>query len=278
MREFLQRFGTLLAALLSGTIVSVPILPLGLGVPEIILWPITFGIGALAAALGAVWIGNRFTPPIDARRRLLQIVAISEATAAIVVVLLLSVPLLIPTNNLSLLVLGMSFIALSTSWATWHFGESAGSRLGRGTMMEAGLLVLVLLMSVPLLSRATWGACDREEKTVLAEFPQYEEDIRSGPASTAVMPEERKAGPPPEGSGCEVIYHTQDSQEQVHEYFSEQLASYGWTVMESPPTRPHPLPVLIMAYRDDYWYEVYAGPSEDGTVVVAIVRKSSETS
>jgi hypothetical protein len=69
MREFLHRFGTLLAALLSGIAGSVLILPLGLVVPEFIIWPLTFSIGALAATLGAVWIANRFTPPVDARRR-----------------------------------------------------------------------------------------------------------------------------------------------------------------------------------------------------------------
>ncbi len=73
-----------------------------------------------------------------------------------------------------------------------------------------------------------------------------------------------------------MVYLTQNSQEDVHGYFSGQLTSNGWTVPESPPARAHPLLVLIVAHRDEYWYEVYAGPFEDGTVVVAVVRKSSK--
>jgi uncharacterized membrane protein len=69
MKELLHRFDTLLVALLSGIAGSVLILPLGLVMHESIVWPLIFSIGALAAALGAFWIGNRFTPPVDARRR-----------------------------------------------------------------------------------------------------------------------------------------------------------------------------------------------------------------
>jgi hypothetical protein len=38
----------------------------------------------------------------------------------------------------------------------------------------------------------------------------------------------------------------------------------------APASRAH------KAYRDDYWYEVCAGLSEDGMIVVAIERKSSK--
>jgi hypothetical protein len=156
LKKLLQRFATLAVALLSGTVLALFIFLFGLIMPEPIIVPLTFGIGAIFAAIGASWVGNRLVPD-HTRSRLLPIVGIAETTAIVVAVaLLVLMSNHLPTPGFVIewsgmapgrivdVVLGMVFIALSASWATWRF-RSSERRPGRDAAIMLGLVGLSIL-------------------------------------------------------------------------------------------------------------------------------------
>jgi hypothetical protein len=297
MKEFFQRFVTLVVALFSGTIAAFSVnffgfmygdviqalfKIFGLTVDETILFPLSFIVAAPFAAIGATLVGNLFTPH-NAFRRLLWIIVISEITAVIAAVVL--PPLLhkyspgSPTlpPGLVLGIVGLTFIALSVSWATWRFGGSTGGGLARSIVMQVGSLGLAVLLGVGMLYSLSPGAgaqasCeDPEAQAVLEEFPHYEEDnhtlMQASPKASkeAQKAAKSKASPP---EGCAVYYRTWASEKQVYEYYTEQLTKHGWTLGETQDPIKHPAHMFITAHRDNFSYEVtYSGPPYDRDAV-----------
>lgn len=66
-----------------GVVVGILVLTMGLVVPFQVVVPLAQVAGALAAALGAAWVGNLF---VEDRSRLLPVVAVTEASAVVVLV------------------------------------------------------------------------------------------------------------------------------------------------------------------------------------------------
>ncbi len=170
--------------------------------------------------------------------------------------------------------------------------QQGNSRCGlaRGAAIMAGLFVVAVLVEAALLhgfSIAVGNFCDREERAILEEFPQLEATDQPGrgePVPASAVSETTKAKPsPPEGpiTGCQVSYQTQHySEEQVYEYYSEQLTAHGWTLVEPPPAIETDEPVLVLAHRGSFSYEVaafevYTGPDESRTHVRATVWEAS---
>jgi hypothetical protein len=123
MKEFLQRFVSLAVALLIGGLVAVFASFFGLVVPESIIFPLSFGIGALVAAFSAIAVGNLLAP--SRAHSLLLIVVISEAAAAIVAIAVLVLMRTTPPGSLPgpyfVVLEGMVVIALCASGAIWYF-------------------------------------------------------------------------------------------------------------------------------------------------------------
>ena len=75
-------------------------------------------------------------------------------------------------------------------------------------------------------------------------------------------------------------YRTQASTESGNEYYSEQLSAPGWTLVEPPPPEETGEPVLILANRDSFSYEIVGFEAykrgEPTTPVQATVWKPSE--
>ena len=67
--------------------VGLPVLGMGLVVPAQVVGPLALAAGALAAALGAGWVGNLFTRD---RSRLLLVVAVAEASAVMLYLVMLA--------------------------------------------------------------------------------------------------------------------------------------------------------------------------------------------
>ncbi len=70
-----------------GLAVGVPVLTMGLVVPSGVIVPLALVAGAVPAALGAAWVGSLFT---EDRSRLLPVLAVAEASAAVVFVVALA--------------------------------------------------------------------------------------------------------------------------------------------------------------------------------------------
>ncbi len=160
MQEFLRRLGTLIVALLGGNTGGMLVFPFGLVVAEFIIWPLAFVIGAIFAAIGAGWAGNLLAP---GRSRLLPIVGVSVATAAVMTVaVLILMSNYLPTpgfvaeqagiapGRLADVVMGMVFIALGASWAAWRF-RSPEPDLARDAALTLGLVGLAILVFVATL-------------------------------------------------------------------------------------------------------------------------------
>jgi hypothetical protein len=152
LKEIFRYFGTLVAALLAGTIGGVLVLPFGLVLVEFVIWPLTFAIAAIFASVGAGWAGNLLAP---GRSRLLPIVGIAEVTGAAVSVLLIVFLLSVRPQSpgeaptvfvppIFLLETGVILIALSAAWAVRRF-RSPESRLGKDAAITLGLLVVAVL-------------------------------------------------------------------------------------------------------------------------------------
>jgi hypothetical protein len=74
-------------AAMLGLAVGIPVLTIGLVVPIHVVGPLALAAGALPAALGAGWVGNLFTRD---RSRLLLVVAVAEASAAVLCLVMLA--------------------------------------------------------------------------------------------------------------------------------------------------------------------------------------------
>jgi hypothetical protein len=77
-----------LAAFLSSLAGLVVLLPLGLILDQVIVYPLAFGVAALLAALAAGWAGTLLAPGAT-RTRLLPVVVAAEAAAAVLVLAVL---------------------------------------------------------------------------------------------------------------------------------------------------------------------------------------------
>ncbi len=157
MKEFLPRTATLVAALVCGTIVGMLVFPFGLVMAWFAILPLTLGTAALFAAIGAAWTAT-LVAPTHTSSRLLPVVGLSEATAAIVAVVAL-IPFLVPGAVDSILgnsalgwvspsiFLGISMIVIGlvASWAAWRF-RTLERRLGRDALLTFGLIGLALLV------------------------------------------------------------------------------------------------------------------------------------
>ena len=128
----------------------------------------------------------------------------------------------------------------------------------RGLWERVGLrpwmLALVLLgFAIVLIGALLGGVCTDEEQNVYAEFPQYG-NINKEPQ------------PDTESGGCVVVYDTRASQEQVAEYYAQQLKAHGRTVQLSKEMAAVSLPKEnrkitveqfdVNAHRDNFSYDV----------------------
>ncbi len=152
MKEFVRRAVALVAALVCGTFVGMLVLPFGLVVVEVVIFPLTWAIAALFAALGASWAAILLGPD-HTSSRILPVVGVSEATAGVVVILFLILP---PAVGVSVLALGspavvlgavMVLIGLSASWAAWHF-RRPGRHYGTDALMTLRLVGLAMVVFV----------------------------------------------------------------------------------------------------------------------------------
>jgi hypothetical protein len=142
--------------------------------------------------------------------------------------------------------------------------------------MMVGLLVLAVLLQATLFYSvySLTASCDREAREALEEFSQPEGAQPFGPGepvpATPASGETKSQPPPPEGPtlGCQVTYQIQDSKKQVYEYYQEQLAVHGWTLVEPPPPEETMEPVIILARRDNFSYEVAAFGLSSGPVEI----------
>lgn len=74
-------------AAILGLAAGLPVLAMGLVVPFHVVGPLALAAGALSAALGAGWVGNLFTRD---RSRLLLVVAVAEASAVVLFLVMLA--------------------------------------------------------------------------------------------------------------------------------------------------------------------------------------------
>ncbi len=122
----------------------------------------------------------------------------------------------------------------------------------------------------------TPGTCDKEERKVYAEFPQYG-NINKEPH------------PFLDTGGCTVGYDTRASQKRVAQYYAEQLKAHEWEVEQtvgevtvSGPQKRTVEEVNISARRGDFFYNVlfeshkYYIPPRPGAHVAVHVFKSSK--
>ena len=136
-----------IVALIVGTIGALPVSVMGLVVPETVVWPLSFGTGAILAAAGALWAGTL----LDRGRTSgcpFPILGVCLSTAAVIsiaypVVRLLGGPSIAVPNGVVLLI-GVAVIALNTSVATWRFRDTERN------LRRDALLTLLVLGLVPV--------------------------------------------------------------------------------------------------------------------------------
>ncbi len=146
-RHWLAAF---LAALIGSVIGLIAILPLSLGVHELVIFPLALAVSALFAALAAGWVGTWLATD-GSRTQLMSTVASMEAMAALLAVtfialLTLQVTFFMPP--IRFIAIGSLLLALAASVATVRSRHSAqdSSADVRLTVM----LLLVAVVSVPL--------------------------------------------------------------------------------------------------------------------------------
>src|SRR5215207_3098498 len=130
-------------ALLSALLVGVPMLPMGLELPESILVPLVLLTAALFAAIGASWAGTLLAPD-HTRTRLLPVVGASMATAAVVAPIVVQGSRLLASSWVALLVF---MVPLSASWAAWRF-RSSRDRIGQDTRRTLALAIPVFFVGL----------------------------------------------------------------------------------------------------------------------------------
>lgn len=153
-------------------------------------------------------------------------------------------------------------------------------RVGLRPWMLALLLLgfAVVLVGAVLIGAPLGSACTDEERNVYAEFHQYG-NINKEPQ------------PDRDSGGCVVVYDTRASQEQVAEYYAQQLKANGWTVQLSKERAAVSLPqenkkitveqFYVLAHRDNFSYDVsfesheMYDPPRPGAYVAVHVGKDS---
>ena len=145
-------------ALVSELFVGVPLLPYGLEMPAEVLLPLVLVVASLFAAIGASWAGTLLAPGWT-RTRLLPVVGVSLATAAVVALMAAVIAallgpvlmnqaivteyravfeILIPLAGLLVVIA----VPMSAGWATWRFRGPRG-RMGWGALLTLALAVVV---------------------------------------------------------------------------------------------------------------------------------------
>ncbi len=146
---------TLWAALICGVAADmVLVLPFTLSSQPSRMWFAAFGIGALFAAITAGWVST-LAASDRTRSRLLVVVGISEAAAAVVAVIgflvlrsaVLGASVLLPLLAVLFFGLGMAVVALAGSWAAMRF-RSPRRRLALDILATIGLLGVMVLVHV----------------------------------------------------------------------------------------------------------------------------------
>ncbi len=145
----------LLVAVICGVAADVVlVLPFMLSSQPSRMWFAAFGVGALFAAIAAGWVGTLGAPD-RTRSRLLVVVATSEAAAAVVAVggflvlrsAALGTSALLPVLTVLFFGLGMTVVALVSSWAALRF-RNARWRLALDILTTFGLLGLMVLVHI----------------------------------------------------------------------------------------------------------------------------------
>jgi hypothetical protein len=144
--SFPQALGAFLAALVGSALGLFLVLPLGLIAAELVVFPLALGVAALLAALAAGWAANWLAAG-GTRTQLGQVVAATEAAAAVLAVSLLASAtfqqaLLGPVGYIGLIC--ALALALAATLATGRL-RTAKHRSG-----EVGLTVGLLLLAVLL--------------------------------------------------------------------------------------------------------------------------------
>jgi hypothetical protein len=149
------RLGTFLAAFVAALAGVVPVFTLGLVAPTALVYPLALMVGAFFAALAAGWTATLRSP--DGRRtRLLPVVALTAATALVVVVLLLAylllagslLPLVLDVRPIVLAVACVLALAAGATVGAWRYRTAEPYRGGDVPLTLA--LLAVAVASVPL--------------------------------------------------------------------------------------------------------------------------------
>jgi hypothetical protein len=146
--SMLRQLGILIAALIGSMLGLILLLPLGLVVHELVIFPLALSIAALLAAIGGNWAGNWLTRD-QTRTRLLPVVGVAEATAAALVLLFMAVAVLrvrILGPLLGVAVVWALTLALAATIATWRFrtAPSLVARDGRLTLLLLGATIMLV--------------------------------------------------------------------------------------------------------------------------------------
>lgn len=115
------------------------------------------------------------------------------------------------------------------------------SRVG----MAVAMVVLIGLVVYGVARLLASLSCSPRERVVFQEFPQYGY-VRKEPEPNA------------DKGSCATYYQTSDSEEQVLDYYSEQLAAKGWEVTPrlNQGAEDHLGGTIVMATRNGFFYEV----------------------
>ena len=153
MKKVVWRIGVLIAALLSA-LLTLPMLALGLGVAMPVVSLLMLIITALFAGISASWFGTLLAPD-NTRTRLLPVVGICEAIAIVLAILVSALSALM--DVFIVIPVGVIIVALSASWATWHF-RNARTRMGWTARLKLALAVAMFAVSYELLSTGFIGS------------------------------------------------------------------------------------------------------------------------
>jgi len=247
-----RRFGVFFWALLGAAVATVfaVIYVLALMGGSDVATPVLVVVGALGAALGAFWGGERSANDGSHGRLpaiFLAALVVSAAWTALSILWAWVAHTFFHGNPPALLLpLGLLLTAGAATVAARRLRDPAGSRrMASGLRDSAALLAVVglcLVGAVPLDREMT---CGYEQRAVLGEFPQYG-GIAQRPRANSVH------------GSCYLYYLTPDSREQVEAYFSQRLRTNGWEVeVVGPFPKGSAGGDLVRAIRGEFLYVVH---------------------
>ncbi len=107
------------------------------------------------------------------------------------------------------------------------------------------MLVLIGLVVYGAARLLAFSSCSSREEAVFQEFPQYG-NLRMEPEPNADI------------GSCAAYYEAPDPEEQVLDYFSEQLTAEGWEVTPqlNEGAEDQFGGTIVTATRDDFFYQV----------------------